>query len=158
MTEERKIISFFVYGKPEPQGSTRAFVVKGRPIITSTNNNLKDWRQTIVDRAQGVVEAPIGGAIELEVDFYLPRPASLPNYWKHPTKKPDLDKLVRSVCDALTHTVLRDDSQIVSIKATKQYADGGSIGVQVCVEQIWEHVPKARKPRLVSIQPVGEML
>jgi Holliday junction resolvase RusA-like endonuclease len=151
-------ITFFVYGKPEPQGSVKAFVVKGRPILTSTNNNLKDWRQTIVDAAQGIVEAPIGGAVELEVDFFLPRPASLPGYWKHPTKKPDLDKLVRSVCDALTHTVLRDDSQVVAIKARKEYCDGGPVGVNIMVTQIWEHVPKVRKPRLVSIHPIGEVL
>lgn len=34
-------ISFFVAGTPQPKGSTRAFVVKGRAVTTSSNRNLK---------------------------------------------------------------------------------------------------------------------
>jgi Holliday junction resolvase RusA-like endonuclease len=43
-----------------------------------------------------------------------------------PIYKPDLDKLTRAVCDALSINcnLLHDDSQITEIKATKRYCLG----------------------------------
>ena len=38
-----------VEGKPRTQGSSRAFVVKGRAVITSDNVNLKPWRRAMHD-------------------------------------------------------------------------------------------------------------
>jgi hypothetical protein len=40
-------------------------------------------------------------------------------------KAPDLDKLARSVFDALTRVVFHDDAQVVDLVATKRYATVG---------------------------------
>jgi crossover junction endodeoxyribonuclease RusA len=66
------------------------------------------------------------GPVRLLVAFYLPRPKSLPKKVLHHVKKPDLDKLVRSVKDGLTRVAWKDDSQVVDVKAIKRYAELGT--------------------------------
>ena len=117
-------IQFTVYGVPQVKGSTRAFVPKGwtRPIVTSTNKNLKDWERKIAsaanDHATGVL---LTEPLSVTLNFYLSRPVSLPKkrYW--PSTRPDLDKLIRGATDALTKVLWHDDGQVVSIHAMKRY-------------------------------------
>jgi Holliday junction resolvase RusA-like endonuclease len=123
------VIAFTVYGVPVPQGSTKAFVPKGwkRPIITHDSARTKPWRQAIVDAALAQLDGhpPIEDPVRLTVRFYLPRPKSAPRRVVWPAKLPDLDKLVRAVCDALTAAgVWRDDAQVVSLTASKAFAGG----------------------------------
>lgn len=116
-----------IFGKPQPQGSTRAFVPKGwrRAVITSTNKNLKPYRATVSATAyeymigKEMISRP--KSVTLRVQFYLARPASLPKKTKAHAKKPDLSKLVRALEDGLTGIVYEDDSQIDNIEARKCY-------------------------------------
>ena len=39
--------TFEVLGTPQPKGSTRAFVVKGRPVVTSDNPKARSWAKTV---------------------------------------------------------------------------------------------------------------
>ena len=119
---ELEVISFTVFGKPEPQGSTRAFIPKGwkRPIITSTNKALKPYRQEVSRTALETCQAagkvmPFGKhePVELSVNFYFERPPSAPKKRSFPVVKPDLDKLVRAVKDAMSGIVYHDDAQVV---------------------------------------------
>ena len=130
-------IMFQVHGLPAPQGSTRAFVVKGKPIITSTAKGLSAWRRLIADVAQDFApEQPWQGPVGIDLHFGLPKPKSAPKtrrVW--PDKRPDLDKLTRAVLDALTYVVFADDSQVVEIRATKDY---GAPGVAVEVHRIMD--------------------
>ena len=61
--------------------------------------------------------------LNVEIYFYLQRPVSHPKRRRTtPDKKPDLDKLIRSTCDALTSAgALKDDARIVRITAQKRY-------------------------------------
>lgn len=120
-------VQFVVYGVAQPKGSTRAFVPKGwrRPVVTSDNPRVKDWQQCIAAAAQAYTREFIAeGAIVLTVEFALPRPKSLPKRVVQHVKKPDLDKLVRAVKDALTGVLWQDDSQVTSLTASKRYAAG----------------------------------
>jgi len=130
-------IMFQVHGLPAPQGSTRAFVVKGKPIITSTAKGLSAWRRLVADVAQDFApEEPWEGPVGIDLHFGLPKPKSAPKtrrVW--PDKRPDLDKLTRAVLDALTYVVFADDSQVVEIRATKDY---GAPGVAVEVHRIMD--------------------
>jgi Holliday junction resolvase RusA-like endonuclease len=123
-------VSFTVFCKPEPQGSTRAFIPKGwqRPIITSTNKALKPYRQQVARTALEVCQAandvlPFGKhePAELTVSFYFLRPPSIPKKRTAHVVKPDLDKLVRAIKDALKGIVYHDDSQVVTVHAHKNY-------------------------------------
>lgn len=137
-------ISFEVRALPVPQGSSRAFVIKGRARITSDNRNLRSWRNLVATVAQAHAPPALWDApIAVQLAFRLPRPKSEPTHkgrgkerhrirtW--PNRKPDLDKLTRSVLDALTNVVWTDDSRVVRILATK---DWGSPGVKVQIRRI----------------------
>lgn len=129
-------LSFTVHGVAVPKGSARAFVPKGwsRPIITSDNKNLKAWEQVVraelqrvmaeADRA--VLMALFDAPIALRFVFHMPRPKSTPKREKHPMKKPDLSKLIRSTEDALSGVAFRDDARVVSIEAVKVFAAAGA--------------------------------
>lgn len=130
------MIEFFVSGVPTPQGSARAFVVKGKPVITSANRNLVHWRRLVSDASQAHAHM-IEGPVKLGVSFILPRPKSLPKKVMWHLKKPDLDKLVRSICDSLTGIMWQDDSQVVTIEATKSYAENAeSTGVLITIASL----------------------
>ena len=115
------LLSFTVYGKPEPQGSARAFVVKGRAVVTSANPNIKGWRDLIASEARVQMQGlpPVDGPVEVRASFYLPRPKSVKR--ASPTVKPDLDKLARGLLDALTNVVYRDDAQVTNLQVSKHY-------------------------------------
>jgi crossover junction endodeoxyribonuclease RusA len=122
-------VTFTVIGIAQPQGSTKAFVPKGwtRPIVTSDNPLNKGWRQCVAEQAQQVAaEGQFLGPVAMFVRFSLPRPASLPRRVVAHVKAPDLDKLVRSVGDALTGVLYRDDAQVVELRARKVYAGVGT--------------------------------
>jgi len=129
-----------VFGTPAPQGSKR-HVGGGRMIEAS--KKVKPWRQAIVDQAirDGVSGAALDGSLELRVTFYLQRPKShigvrgiRPSAPLLPNKVPDLDKLLRSTCDALTDSqVIVDDARIVRIKARKVYADNDPTGALIYI-------------------------
>lgn len=109
----------------------KAFVVKGRPILTSSNKNLADWRRLVADASQQYAEM-IEGPVKVDLTFILPRPQSLPKKVVWHTKKPDVDKLCRSILDSLTGIFFQSDSQVVGLHATKSYAaNAESTGVLI---------------------------
>ena len=121
---------FFVRGQPITQGSMRAFVVKGRPIITSANRNLKNWRTLVALQAQteATVECPLDGPISMTLEFYMPRPKSLKKKgMEYPirARSGDIDKLSRAVLDSLTNVFYKDDSQVVDLSVKKYWAMTG---------------------------------
>lgn len=119
----------FVPGIPKPQGSKRAFVnpKTNRAVIVEDNTKTRDWRADVkVFARETMAGMPLlDGPIAITLQFVLPRPKSTPKTKPTPpaVKKPDLDKLSRAIFDALTGTVYTDDSQVVSIYATKRIAE-----------------------------------
>jgi len=126
-------ITFVVRGKPEPKGSTRAFNSPGRrfPVVTSDNPKAKGWAATVALVAQQhAPPEPWDGPINIEIHFELQRPKSAPKRVVLPTKKPDLDKLIRCVLDALTNVFWLDDAQVTDVWARKKFgAPGATITV-----------------------------
>ena len=141
-----------VTGDPVPQGSTKAFAVKGRAFTTSTNagplaryrNDIRNAYVTHPARAGTVEPDPdmlptFHGGVVLTVEFLFKRPASHYNsrgllkddtyakpapFWVE--KKPDLDKLIRAVGDALTGFAYADDAEVVAVHAHKKWAQSSS--------------------------------
>lgn len=138
---DEDLLTFFVPGKPEPKGSTRAFV-RGRRAITVADNSetQRDWTAFVRDRAQQTwaPRPPIDGPVRVVVDFVMPRRASAPKRsTPSHTRKPDGDKLTRCVWDALTHVVFVDDAQVVAWGGSKREAEIGEVpGARIKVERL----------------------
>lgn len=116
-----------VNGTPVPQGSKRHV---GRGVLIESSKDLKPWRQKITAEAKEALmyqddawEPGFDGPVDAFFTFYLPRPLTVPkNRRGYPSVRPDLDKLSRAICDALTDAgVWKDDSQVVGLFATKDY-------------------------------------
>lgn len=127
-------IQLTVYGDPQPQGSTRAFMRPGMkyPVVTSDNPKNKSWRQEVASQAINSMlgRAVFTGAIMLTVNFYFERPKSQKKAI-YKTTRPDCDKLVRSIADAMTGIVYGDDSQIVQMIARKAFGSPARAEIQV---------------------------
>lgn len=70
--------------------------------------------------------------LKVFLTFKFKRPKSVKR--SHHTVKPDLDNLIKSVCDSLNGVVWKDDAQIMEITATKAYSqdcESDSIGLSV---------------------------
>lgn len=125
-------ICFTVAGVPQPKGSARAFMRPGGrfPIVTSDNPKVKAWQRAIALgalAARGAGQTLERGAVELEIVFYLPRPQRLLRKITPPhLTRPDLDKCIRAVGDALTGVLWGDDGQVTRVVATKVYAEAGA--------------------------------
>ena len=125
---------FTVYGISQPKGSTRSFVQGGKAITTSANPRLKDWQNLVAMAAQEhrPKDGLLTGAAGLSLEFYFSRPKSV-SYKKRPdhTVKPDIDKLIRAVLDALTGIFYADDAQVDELYVTKMYGDPPRVEVEV---------------------------
>ncbi|QIK64114.1 RusA family crossover junction endodeoxyribonuclease [Leucobacter viscericola] len=132
------MITFRVDGVPVPQGSKTVAQGGGKAWLRDANGaKLKPWRALV----QSVAEAALleaGGVgfdcpVELHVTFFMPRPKK-PKFHL-PATKPDIDKLLRAVMDALTKSgVIRDDSRVTAVSMYESFTDDlNPAGVDVSV-------------------------
>lgn len=128
---------FFVAGIPVPKGSAKAYMrkeMKLPAVVQSNAERQKPWASAIGYAAQQAgVKMVASGPIALGVTFFLPRPRSHFGTGKNAgtvklsapiyhTAKPDLDKLLRCVKDALTGVAWKDDAQVaVIVNLEKKY-------------------------------------
>ena len=133
--------AFRMDGRVPPKGSARSFAIKrggrytGRTVTVQQNaDDLASWAARLAWTAKQIgVECRRGPwFVEAYVMFERPKAhyragekakglkASAPGL---PTGRPDLDKLLRTILDALTGVAWADDSQVVSIEAAKIYGD-----------------------------------
>lgn len=156
------MITFTVYGKPEPAGSKKSLVPlnrHGQPyrrqnggVVVSTvdtNKNAKGWKAIVsLEARKAMLDAGLhellSGPISFRLAFFVQRPKS--HYGtgrnagqlkasapKYPTVKPDVLKMARGVEDALTKVVWHDDSQIVRESLGKDY---GEPRVEIEIEEL----------------------
>ena len=133
-------ITFAVYGEPVPKGRPR-FSTRGKFPVAYTPEKTKTYESEVGMMAKAAMgtSKPLKGALEafIYVTFTIPASyskkrteACLSNFEKH-TKKPDLDNVVKAICDGMDKIVFLSDSQITSIHATKVYGEVGKVEVLV---------------------------
>lgn len=135
------MISFYVEGLPQTKGSTKGFVGRSkktgklRAFITNDNAKNKPWAEQVAWQAKfHGPHVPMAGPVYLEVSFFLPM-AKHPKHPCFPIVKPDLDKLTRSIKDALKQGgIYKDDSQVCVMTCRKVYATGEP-GVHITVKE-----------------------
>lgn len=119
--------TFQVFGVPAPQGSKTVF--NGRAIEGSSKTGRakhKTWRADVAwaARAAWTGQPAIDQPCHITINFVLPRPNSARKADTWQAKKPDIDKLARTVLDALSEAgVLVDDARVARLEATKRLAD-----------------------------------
>lgn len=124
-------------GEPQPQGSKTVGTAKsGRRFVREDNPETGPWRQAVASAALAAMNGRQlrPGPLRMRVVLVFARPAghfgtgrntgrlkpSAPLYCR---TRPDLDKLLRALGDALTGIVFRDDAQIVDVHAEKHYGE-----------------------------------
>lgn len=117
-----RIVTFWVDGEPIPQGSVDA-PAPGR--VKHSRAELKAWREAVgwAFKAEHPGFEPWRGedtALLLVGWFYLPRPLTVTR--ELPSTRPDLDKLLRAVGDALEGIAYEQDARITDIAGAKRYA------------------------------------
>lgn len=126
----------FVPGIPAPQGS-KSFrgMRNGRGILVESSRAVGPWRERVALAAHAHGWTPGTGPVCVHLEFIRPRPASTPkSRTPAAVKKPDLDKLVRAILDALTGIAYADDSQVTEIYASKRLAEiGEAPGVRITI-------------------------
>jgi len=132
-SQETFELTIWVEGKPVPQGSVSAFPMGKRCVIVhSKDKELKSFRADVKReiRDSGWT-GKLAGQLSLTAQFFflLPKSKTLKSHINETrplpphTVKPDLDKLVRAVGDALDQSdCFNDDGQINDIHASKHYS------------------------------------
>lgn len=142
-------VPIWVPGTPATQGSAKAFINRGRPVITHDNRKTIPWRNTIAHCAMQEMHGRYAGhrvPVHVDITFTFPRPAShllvsgVPRKSAPAYPRLDLDKLVRAVFDGLTGVAWHDDSQVVSFTAEKRYADSDTWapGARILLSADWQ--------------------
>ena len=128
------IAKFIVPGVP---------VGKARPRVTATHTytpkKTKDYEQHIRDcwLEQSRQRFPDDMALELTLTAFFPIPKSTPKKKRERmsgmpyTNKPDLDNLIKSVCDSGNGCIYKDDSRIVQVHAKKLYSEHPRLEVKI---------------------------
>lgn len=137
----------FIPGIPVAKGSARAYVLPNsrRAVVVQDNAaKQKPWAAAIGFAVAEKWHGASLGPIALRMAFNMPRPKShstakgalRPSAPRFHGTKPDVDKLVRCVLDALTGIVYGDDSQVCEVHATKEYAIGNQPGLALGVQEV----------------------
>lgn len=136
------MIEFRVPGVAAPQGSKKAFKTRGgRIALVESCSRVKPYRATVALAAREVwAEGATHGTVGVSIAFTFVRPKSHYNakgvlragVATHPGK-PDIDKLCRAVLDSLTGIIYADDSQVVSLVATKSYGNTAESRISIYI-------------------------
>jgi Holliday junction resolvase RusA-like endonuclease len=122
------MISFSIPGKPQP---------KQRPRVTShgtyTPQATVDYERLVGWQCRSVYKGkPLTTALKLTVRVFVKLPKrTVKEKGDWHTSRPDLDNIVKSIKDGLNGIAYLDDSQIVYLVATKQWASEDYVIVEI---------------------------
>lgn len=138
MASVRLMVEFKVDGEPQGKGRPRFSRKIGRaytPEKTATYESLirsDFYRQNPNIRFDN-------GPVELTIRAYMSIPESkskitkamMRSGYERPTKKPDIDNIVKAVMDALNGAAWKDDKQVCELNVYKFYSDTPGLVVQI---------------------------
>mgnify|MGYP000706368365 CR=1 FL=1 len=126
----------WIAGKATPQGSKKGFVINNRAVLVDASEGNKAWRKHVSDRIREHADyIRYSGPVHVTVVFYMKKAKS--NRTQFMMQKPDIDKLCRSVLDAITDSeMIEDDSRVTSLTAYKHWeTDDMPPGVYIRIHQ-----------------------
>ena len=143
------VIHLNVEGLPVTQGNLTAILPRRgdgtraeRPVIVEGRDKAarqrhRDWRNDVAGaartwRQQFEPQPPLlDGPVAVRLHFRLLRARSNISRWPTGKTNGDVDKLTRSIFDALTGVLWRDDGQVVAALVTKVWGDPPGVDVFV---------------------------
>ena len=123
-------ITFTIPGEPVAKGRARSFIRNGH-VAHYTPDKTARYENLVKLAAQQAMgeRNPSEGAVALIVRAFMSIPASWSQKKQRaaalgevtPTKRPDLDNIVKAVKDGANGVTWKDDSQVVDVRASKRY-------------------------------------
>ena len=116
---------FHVSIDPLPKQSVRVY--RGRAFIPAKTRKYMD---KIGEELRSQCKETFEGPLHLDIKFLMKKPKTAKRVM--PSVRPDLDNLIKAVCDAATQAgIWLDDSQIVTMHAAKEYSDTPGISLML---------------------------
>ena len=134
-------VFFTVPGEPVGKQRPRFVRQTGRTYTPEKTANYENLVKLAYGAAAGGWTYPDSAELAIRIEAYYAIPASKSKRTQkdmelgiiRPTKKPDMDNILKVVADSLNHIAYKDDSQIVYAEVTKKYAKVPQVEVH-----IWE--------------------
>lgn len=137
---EHKPVSFVVPGEPVGKGRPRVSTIGGHARMF-TPKKTANYEGLIAMAAQQAMAGRelINGPVMVELQILVSVAAS----WSKkktaaalsgqvmPTKKPDIDNVLKAICDGINGIVFKDDVQVVDVHSRKRFSDTPGVSVRV---------------------------
>lgn len=148
--DDKTSITFFVPGKPQGKARARVVRLNNGKVASFTPDNTVLYENYIkmqfaqTDGAREWRMCYRSSPLALDLTACFPIPKSTSNVQRkamqegilQPTKKPDIDNILKVVCDALNGCAYDDDVQVVTVTARKIYAEDA--GLKITIKELKE--------------------
>lgn len=132
-------VEFEVLGEPVAKGRPKFSMTTGRTYTPAKTVNYENLVKLSYQAQIGNKMIAAGIPIEMKIEAYFGIPQSKSKKQKRemaekkifPTKKPDADNLIKSICDALNCVAFYDDSQVVKITVNKFYGEEPKVVIMI---------------------------
>lgn len=126
-------VRFTIRGEPKGKGRPRFCRNTGHAMTPKDTVNYETLVRTEYSAAYPEFKFPDGTMLDMRIMAYYSIPKSASKKKKasmlaneiRPTKKPDMDNVVKIIADSLNQVAYRDDTQIVDCQCRKFYGDFG---------------------------------
>jgi Holliday junction resolvase RusA-like endonuclease len=132
-------VQFTVSGEPKGKGRPKFTTIHGHAqAITPKDTVIYENLVKMMYSTQcGAAKFPDGAQLEMTIIAYFAIPKSASKKKREemilgkirPTKKPDMDNIVKIIADALNQIAYKDDSQIVDTLVRKYYSDNPRVEI-----------------------------
>lgn len=138
-----KRIAFTVWGEPKGKARPR-FTRFGKPY---TPKDTVDYEKQVQEKYlenRGKLRTPLTESLKLYITAYFEPAESYSKVKKQkcinnailPTKKPDIDNILKIVMDALNKVAYEDDKQITYVTVKKRYSTTARIDIEIAEDKI----------------------
>lgn len=132
-------INFTVMGEPKGKGRPRFCRNTGHAITPKDTVNYETLVKMEYTQACGDQMFPDDAMLDMRIKAYysIPKSASKKRHAAmlsgdiRPTKKPDMDNVIKIIADSLNKIAYRDDTQIVDCQVRKFYSEKPRVEVMI---------------------------
>lgn len=132
-------INFTVMGEPKGKGRPRFCRNTGHAITPKDTVNYETLVKMEYTQECGELMFPDDAMLDMRIKAYysIPKSASKKRHAAmlsgdiRPTKKPDMDNVIKIIADSLNKIAYRDDTQIVDCQVRKFYSEKPRVEVMI---------------------------